>query len=61
MREELQQFQSERAERVRLLQDRQMRELEQFDAESMRRGFRYGIPMKLLYCYGEKEDSYACY
>lgn len=40
MREELQQFASERAERIRLLQERQMRELEQFDEESTRRGFR---------------------
>lgn len=39
MREELQQFASERAERVRLLQERQMRELAQFDEESARRGF----------------------
>lgn len=43
MREELQQFASERAERIRLLQERQMRELEQFDEESTRRGFRYVI------------------
>lgn len=41
MREELQQFASERAERIRLLQERQMRELEQFDEESTRRGFRF--------------------
>lgn len=41
MREELQQFASERAERIRLLQERQLRELEQFDEESTRRGFRY--------------------
>jgi len=40
MREELQQFASERSERIRLLQERQMRELEQFDEESARRGIR---------------------
>jgi thousand and one amino acid protein kinase len=40
MKEELQQFGSERSERIRLIQERQMRELEQFDEESTRRGIR---------------------
>lgn len=37
---ETQQFLQERAERIRLLHERQERELEQFDAESTRLGFR---------------------
>lgn len=40
MKDELQQFAKERSERIRLLQERQLRELEQFDEESARRGIR---------------------
>ncbi len=42
MEVESQQFLQERAERIRLIHDRQERELEQFDEESARLGFRYG-------------------
>lgn len=38
---ETQQFLQERAERIRLLHERQERELEQFDEESARLGFRF--------------------
>jgi len=37
---ETQQFLQERSERIRLLHERQDRELEQFDEESARLGFR---------------------
>lgn len=37
---ELQQFLKERAERIRVLHERQDRELEQFDDDSARLGFR---------------------
>lgn len=40
MNSETQQFQQERSERVRLLHERQERELEHFDEESARQGFR---------------------
>ncbi|KAG8236933.1 hypothetical protein J437_LFUL014978 [Ladona fulva] len=40
MEEETQQFLQERAERIRLLHERQDRELEHFDEESARQGFR---------------------
>jgi thousand and one amino acid protein kinase len=40
MEVETQQFLQERAERIRLIHDRQERELEQFDEESARLGFR---------------------
>ena len=39
MVEERQQFQQERAERIRLLQERHQLNLEQFDDESLRLGF----------------------
>ena len=41
MEEETQQFLQERSERIRLLHERQGREVEQFDDESTRLGFRY--------------------
>ena len=41
MDEETQQFLQERSERIRLLHERQGREIEQFDDESTRLGFRY--------------------
>lgn len=41
MEVETQQFLQERAERIRLIHERQERELEQFDEESTRQGFRY--------------------
>ena len=40
MEEETQQFLQERGERIRLLHERQTREVEQFDDESTRLGFR---------------------
>ena len=40
MEEETQQFLQERSERVRITRERQVREVEQFDEESMRLGFR---------------------
>lgn len=40
MDEETQQFLQERSERIRLLHERQAREIEQFDDESNRLGFR---------------------
>ena len=40
MEEETQQFLQERSERIRLLHERQAREVEQFDDESTRLGFR---------------------
>ncbi len=40
MEEETQQFLQERAERIRLLHERQTREVETFDDESTRLGFR---------------------
>lgn len=40
MESETQQFKQERAERIRLLQERQERELDHFDNESTRLGFR---------------------
>lgn len=40
MDEETQQFLQERSERIRLLHERQAREIEQFDDESTRLGFR---------------------
>ena len=40
MEEETQQFLQERSERIRLLHERQGREVEQFDDESTRLGFR---------------------
>ena len=40
MEEETQQFLQERSERIRLLHERQAREIEQFDDESNRLGFR---------------------
>lgn len=40
MEEETQQFLQERGERIRLLRERQAREVEQFDDESTRLGFR---------------------
>ena len=40
MEEESQQFLQERSERIRLLHERQTREVEQFDDESTRLGFR---------------------
>ena len=41
MEEETQQFLQERSERIRLLHERQGREIEQFDDESTRLGFRF--------------------
>ena len=41
MDEETQQFLQERSERIRLLHERQGREIERFDDESTRLGFRY--------------------
>ena len=41
MDEETQQFLQERSERIRLLHEHQAREIEQFDDESTRLGFRY--------------------
>lgn len=40
---ETQQFLQERAERIRLIHERQERDLEQFDEESARLGFRYAF------------------
>ena len=40
MEEESSQFLQERGERIRLLHDRQAREVDQFDEESARLGFR---------------------
>ena len=40
MEEESSQFLQERSERIRLLHERQAREVEQFDEESTRLGFR---------------------
>ena len=41
MEEESSQFLQERGERIRLLHDRQAREVDQFDEESARLGFRF--------------------
>ncbi len=41
MEAEFQQFDSERAERVRILHDKHQSEIEAFDEESIRKGFRY--------------------
>lgn len=41
MEMETQKFLNERSERIRLLQERQDREIHQFDEESARIGFRY--------------------
>lgn len=41
METELQQFNQERSERVRILRDKHDRVLEQFDVESANMGFRY--------------------
>jgi thousand and one amino acid protein kinase len=41
METELQQFNQERSERVRLLREKQERQLEHFDVESASMGFRY--------------------
>lgn len=38
---ELQQFNQERSERIRLLREKQERQLEQFDVESASMGFRF--------------------
>jgi len=43
MEEETQQFLQERSERIRLLHERQGREIEQFDDESTRLGFRFVV------------------
>ena len=43
MEEESSQFRQERQERVRLLHERQAREVDQFDEESTRLGFRCGV------------------
>lgn len=40
METELQQFNQERSERVRLLREKQERQLDQFDVESASMGFR---------------------
>lgn len=42
---ETQEFLRERSERIRLLHERQERELQQFDEESARIGFRYVNPI----------------
>ena len=47
MDEETQQFLQERSERIRLLHERQAREIEQFDDESTRLGFRYATDCAL--------------
>lgn len=41
MEAELQQFESERADRVRLLHDKHKRDMETFDKESLEKGIRY--------------------
>ena len=43
MEEESSQFRQERQERIRLLHERQAREVDQFDEESTRLGFRLNI------------------
>jgi thousand and one amino acid protein kinase len=48
MDEETAQFLQERSERIRLLHERQGREIEQFDDESTRLGFRYLLFTLLL-------------
>jgi thousand and one amino acid protein kinase len=50
MDEETQQFLQERSERIRLLHERQAREIEQFDDESTRLGFRYFRNKKKVDC-----------
>lgn len=45
---ELQQFNTERAERIRQLNDKHEKELEAFDDESTRMGFRYILNGKFL-------------
>lgn len=41
MEQELQQFNAERTERIRLLREKHDKQLETFDQESTRMGFRY--------------------
>ena len=41
MEEEIARFEHEKNERIRLMQEKQGRELEDFDKESDRNGFRY--------------------
>lgn len=45
---ETQEFLRERSERIRLLHERQERELQQFDEESARIGFRYEVKIPVL-------------
>jgi len=46
---ETQEFLRERSERIRLLHERQERELQQFDEESARIGFRYVKRIRSVY------------
>lgn len=48
MEMETQQFLQERADRIRIIHEKQDRELEQFDEESARLGFRYVNVVLLL-------------
>lgn len=45
---EIQQFNNERAERIRQLNDKHEKELEAFDDESTRMGFRYVFDHSLM-------------
>ena len=47
MEEESSQFRQERQERIRLLHERQAKEVDQFDEESTRLGFRYVTQRKV--------------
>jgi len=44
MEEETREFLRERSDRIRLLHENQAKELERFDDESVRLGFRYNTP-----------------
>lgn len=46
MEEETREFLRERSDRIRVLHENQAKELERFDDESVRLGFRY-VPIKL--------------
>ncbi len=52
MEEETREFLRERSDRIRLLHENQAKELERFDDESVRLGFRYNLLfIEQLYCY----------
>lgn len=53
METELQQFNAERAERIRLLREKHEKQLEAFDQESTRMGFRYTLMSLKFYSYSK--------